>query len=96
MSAVGLSERLRNLDDRTFGAALGRRRSWYFRRAADLNPGDRVVVTAWSLRGQTGTLLRPARLPNGKPAWLVRMDDPKALWRGRTRVAEQSLSKVTK
>jgi hypothetical protein len=43
---------------------------------------------------QTGTLLRPARLPNGKPAWLVQMDDRQALWRGRTRVGDRALIKI--
>jgi len=67
----------------------------YLSRRPDLDAGDRVTVTAWSLRGQTGTLVRPARLPNGKPGWVVQMDNPKALWRGRTRVADRALTKIT-
>jgi hypothetical protein len=66
----------------------------YLRRRPDLSAGDRVSVTAWSMRNQTGTLLRPARLPNGKPAWLVQMDDRQALWRGRTRVGGRALIKI--
>lgn len=67
---------------------------YYLRRRAGLQAGDRVIVSAWTLRGQTGTLLRPARLANGKPAWLVQMDDRRALWRGRTRVGDRALTKI--
>jgi hypothetical protein len=65
------------------------------RNRGDLHPGDRVAVDAPLLRGQQGTLLRRARLANGRPAWLIRMDDPRGLWHGRTRVGERVLVKLT-
>jgi hypothetical protein len=67
---------------------------FYLRRLDELRAGDRVSVTAWSMRGQTGTLVRPARLPNGKPAWVVQIDDRRGLWRGKTRVGDRVLTKV--
>jgi hypothetical protein len=61
----------------------------------DLGEGDRVTILSWSLRGLEGTLVRPARLPNGKRAWLVQLDGKSPLaFRGRTRVAEWSLQKL--
>jgi hypothetical protein len=48
------------------------------------------------LRGLQGTLIRPARLPNGKRAWLVQLDDEKnpLAFRGKTRVGERILQKL--
>ncbi len=65
-------------------------------RRDDLAAGDRVVITSWSLRGQQGVLIRPARLITGKAAWLVQLDDRKhpAVFRGRARVGERSLQRL--
>lgn len=40
-----------------------------------LRRGQKVELTAFSLRGRTGTLIRPAHLLL-KPAWLVELDQP--------------------
>lgn len=65
---------------------------WYWKRRLDLRPGDRVIITAFTFKGQPGTLLRPARLPNGKPAWLVQLDKQLPLARrGRVRVGDRAL-----
>jgi hypothetical protein len=74
--------------------SLRRKIPYFRRRRADLQRGDRVILNVPLMGGQAGTLLRPARLLNGKPAWLVRMDNPRGLWKGRTRVAERSLVKA--
>lgn len=66
----------------------------YISRRGDLEAGDRVRVTALLMRNQTGTLIRPTRLIM-KPAWLVQMDNPQGLWRGRTRVADRSLDLIS-
>jgi hypothetical protein len=68
---------------------------YYLSRRADLTAGDRVRITAWALRDQLGTLIRSARLPNGKPAWLVQMDNSKGLLRGRTRVGDRYLARLS-
>ena len=54
------------------------------------------MILGWWLRGLHGTLLRPARLVNGKRAWLVQLDDRKnpMAFRGRARVGERILQKL--
>jgi hypothetical protein len=96
--AMGLLGRLRrqalDLDERVIGDRPPGP-GMYTKRSEALRAGDHVRVTALSLRNQTGVLVRPARLLSGKPAWLVQMDNPKALWRGRTRVADRSLTVIS-
>ncbi|MEX2557421.1 MAG: hypothetical protein WEB06_17550 [Actinomycetota bacterium] len=41
-----------------------------------LFPGNRVIITAFLMRGVTGELVRPSRLLNGKRAWLIKLDKP--------------------
>lgn len=90
----GFRQAADHLDDQVLG---GRQPApgMYTSRRVDPRVGDHVSVTAFSLRNRTGTLIRPARLPNGKPAWLVQMDNPKGLWRGRTRVGDRSLVRIS-
>jgi hypothetical protein len=61
----------------------------------DLHAGDRVTILARSLRGHTGKLVRPARLPNLKRAWLVELDQavPLLSKSGRVRVGEWALQR---
>ena len=64
-------------------------------RRTDLAVGDKVMITARGMRGQTGTLVKPTRLPNLKRAWSIQLDEPNLLtWHGRTVVAEWALQKV--
>lgn len=91
---MGLLKGLRRLDDVVLGDLPTGRPSGYGPSRSDLRPGDRVRATAWSLRDQTGTLIRPTRLASGKHAWLVQMDNPKGLWRGRTRVADRYVDRL--
>ena len=49
--------------------------------------GGRVIVTARLMRGLTGTLVRPARLINGRRGWLIKLDQPFGGLK-RTRLAE--------
>ncbi len=61
-------------------------------RRYEFAPGDRVLVTALSLRGHTGTLLRPTRLPwNLKRAWIVELDAGKPPGGKRQPIGEAAL-----
>jgi hypothetical protein len=64
-------------------------------RRDDLHAGDRVMILARSLRGHTGKLVRPARLPNLKRGWLVELDQsvPLLSKSGRARVGEWALQR---
>lgn len=66
-----------------------------FSKRFDLSPGEKVVVTAWPLRGWHGTLVRPTRLPwNGRRAWIVDLDGSRAPGGQRQPIAERSLIPV--
>ncbi len=62
-------------------------------RRHDFSPGDRVVITAWTLRGHLGTLIRPIRLWwNGRRAWIVEVDGDKPLGGKKQPIAESALA----
>ena len=66
-----------------------------FSKRFDYRPGERVLVTAWPLRGWHGTLVRRTRLPwNGRRAWIVDLEGSRAPGGQRQPIAERGLIPV--
>ena len=66
-----------------------------FRKRYEFNPGERVLVLIWPLKGWQGTLVRRTRLPwNGRRAWVVDLEGSNAPGGQRQYLAESGLIPV--
>ena len=59
-------------------------------RRTDLQPGDRVLITAWPYGAVKGTLVAPTTWL-WQHAWIVKLDKPGPLRMSRERVAEDRI-----